>query len=149
MNEEDNMLQTRPPQVSREVMDRLLAAHFTAETAGDVAGTLATLADDVVHDVVGDPSGELHGALATGERYSHLFSNVTGLGAEVKHRLYGNDFLVDDKIWTARVDGNFMGAPGRGRTIAVRVLHVFEFRGDRISRENVWIDGASALAQLA
>jgi alpha-ketoglutarate-dependent taurine dioxygenase len=28
------------------------------------------------------------------------------------------------------------------------VLHVFEFRDGRISRENVWIDAAAAIAQL-
>jgi hypothetical protein len=27
-------------------------------------------------------------------------------------------------------------------------LHVWEFRDGRISRENVWIDGGSAMAQL-
>ncbi|WP_445187886.1 hypothetical protein ACTXG6_12175 [Pseudonocardia sp. Cha107L01] len=28
------------------------------------------------------------------------------------------------------------------------MLHVFEFRGGRISRENVWMDAATVLAQL-
>jgi hypothetical protein len=28
------------------------------------------------------------------------------------------------------------------------MLHVFEFRGGRISRENVWMDTATVLAQL-
>jgi predicted ester cyclase len=41
-----------------------------------------------------------------------------------------------------------MGIPGNGRQIRVRVLHVFEFREGLISRENVWIDGAAAIAQL-
>jgi predicted ester cyclase len=42
-----------------------------------------------------------------------------------------------------------MGIPGRGRRISIRVLHLFEFRDGRISRENVWIEGAAAIAQLA
>jgi hypothetical protein len=29
------------------------------------------------------------------------------------------------------------------------MLHVFEFRGGLISRENVWMDTASVLAQLS
>jgi steroid delta-isomerase-like uncharacterized protein len=117
--------------------------------SGDVQGTIKTLTDDVVHDVVGDPLGELTGPTAAGKRYEHLFANVKGQGTRRLHRLYGADFLVDDKIWTARVDGEFMGLPGNGRTIEVRVLHVFEFRDGRIARENVWIDGGSAIAQLA
>jgi hypothetical protein len=29
------------------------------------------------------------------------------------------------------------------------MLHVWEFRDGRISRENVWIDGGSVIAQLS
>jgi steroid delta-isomerase-like uncharacterized protein len=134
--------------MSREAIDRILEAHFVAEANGDVSGALATLTDAVEHDVVGDPAGVLHGRSAVGRRYGHLFGNVTGEGAEVTRRLYGDTFVVDDKIWTARVDGEFMGIPGHGRTISVRVLHVFEFSGGRIARENVWVDGAAAIAQL-
>ncbi len=134
--------------MSREAMDRMLAEHFRQEAEGDVAGTLATYADEVVHDVVGDPMGVLRDREAIGERYAQLFSNVKGEDSRVKHRLYGDNFVVDDKIWTARVDGEFLGITGRGRRIHVRVLHVFEFRDGLIARENVWLDTASALAQL-
>jgi ketosteroid isomerase-like protein len=121
--------------LTREAIDRILQDHFQQEADGDVEGTLQTLTDDVVHDVVGDPAGELHGPAAVGQRYGHLFS-------------YGDNFVVDDKIWTARVVGEFMGIPGHGRRISIRVLHVFEFRDGRISRENVWLDAAAAIAQL-
>jgi uncharacterized protein len=134
--------------MSRAEIDKLVEAHFRSEADGDVEGTLATFTDDVVHDVVGDPAGELHGPAAVGGRYGHLFTNVRGEHADVKHRLYGDNFVVDDKIWTAQVVGDFMGLPGHGRRISIRVLHVFEFRNGRISRENVWVDGASAVAQL-
>jgi steroid delta-isomerase-like uncharacterized protein len=129
-------------------MDRMLEEHFRREAEGDVAGTLATYTEDVVHDVVGDPMGLLRDHQAIGERYAHLFSNVKAEGVAVKHRLYGDNFVVDDKILTARVDGEFLGLPGRGRRIHVRVLHVFEFRDGLIARENVWLDGASAIGQL-
>jgi steroid delta-isomerase-like uncharacterized protein len=134
--------------MSRKDMDRMLEEHFRQEAEGDVAGTLATYTEDVIHDVVGDPQGTLHDREAIGERYAQLFSNVIGEGSAVKHRLYGDNFVVDDKIWTARVDGEFLGLPGHGRRIHLRVLHVFEFRDGLISRENVWLDGASAIAQL-
>ena len=134
--------------LSREAIDRIIEDHFRREADGDVEGTLKTLTGDVVHDVVGDPAGELHGPDAVGQRYGHLFSNVKGERADVKHRLYGENFVVDDKIWTARVTGEFMGIPGHGRRISIRVLHVFEFRGGLICRENVWIDAGAAIAQL-
>jgi len=134
--------------LSRGAIDHIIEDHFRREADGDVEGTLKTFTDDVVHDVVGDPGGELHGPGAVGQRYGHLFSNVKGELADVKHRLYGEDFAVDDKIWTARVTGEFMGIPGHGRRISIRVLHIFEFRDGLISRENVWIDGGAAIAQL-
>jgi steroid delta-isomerase-like uncharacterized protein len=139
---------TTAERLSRADMDRILDAHLAAEARGDVAATLATLTEDVEHDVVGDPAGVLCGPAAVGVRYDHLFGNVTAAGITPTRRLYGEGFVVDDKIWSARVDGAFMGISGGGRTISVRVLHVFEFRGGRIARENVWIDGAAAVAQL-
>jgi uncharacterized protein len=142
------MAVTTTTSLTREAIDRIIDEHFRQEAEGDVEGTLKTLTDDVVHDVVGDPAGELHGPGAVARRYGHLFSNVRGERADVKHRLYGEDFVVDDKIWTARVTGEFMGIPGHGRRISIRVLHVFEFRDGLISRENVWIDAGAAIAQL-
>ncbi len=141
-------MSTTTTSMSREAMDRMLEEHFRQEAEGDVAGTLATYTEDVIHDVVGDPMGTLHDRDAIGQRYAHLFSNVKGEGFAVKYRLYGENFVVDDKIWTARVDGELLGLPGHGRRVNVRVLHVFEFRDGLICRENVWLDGAAAIAQL-
>jgi steroid delta-isomerase-like uncharacterized protein len=134
--------------LSRDAIDQLIEDHFRREADGDVDGTLATFTDDVVHDVVGDPADVLRGPAAVGERYGHLFANVKGERADVLHRLYGDNFVVDDKIWTATVVGDFLGIPGNGRRISVRVLHVFEFREGRIARENVWLDAGAAIAQL-
>jgi steroid delta-isomerase-like uncharacterized protein len=134
--------------ISHEEIDRILDEHFRQEAAGDVEGTLKTFTDDVVHDVVGDPAGVLHGPNAVGQRYGHLFANVRGERTQTLHRLHGENFVVDDKIWTARVDGEFLGLPGHGRQIDVRVLHVFEFRDGLIARENVWLDAGAAIAQL-
>jgi predicted ester cyclase len=64
------------------------------------------------------------------------------------HSYYGEDFCVVEHMWTGTVPGNFLGVPGHGRRISHRLLHVWEFRDGRISRENVWIDSGSAIAQL-
>src|SRR6266571_8848886 len=115
----EGMAMTATVSLTREAIDRIIEDHFQQEAAGDVDGTLSTFTDDVVHDVVGDPAGELHGPSAVGHRYGHLFSNVKGEHADVKHRLYGENFVVDDMIWTARVVGEFMGIPGHGRRISI------------------------------
>jgi predicted ester cyclase len=49
--------------------------------------------------------------------------------------------------WHGTVPGEFLGVPGNGRTISIRMLHVWEFKNGRISRENVWLDGNAIMAQ--
>lgn len=47
------------------------------------------------------------------------------------------------------VPGEFLGIPGHGREIGFRLLHIWEFRDGLMSRENVWLDGGTVIAQLA
>jgi predicted ester cyclase len=47
------------------------------------------------------------------------------------------------------VPGTFLGLAGNGRRITFRILHIFEFRGGLISRENVWLDGGAIQQQLS
>ncbi len=51
--------------------------------------------------------------------------------------------MVLDQEMTGTVIGTFLGLPGNGRRITFRILHVFEFRNELISRENVWLDVAA------
>jgi predicted ester cyclase len=64
------------------------------------------------------------------------------------HRYYGEDFCVMEHLWSGPVPGALFGVPGDGKRISHRLLHVWEFRDGLISRENVWLDGASIVAQL-
>jgi predicted ester cyclase len=63
-------------------------------------------------------------------------------------QFYGDEVRVVEHECAATVLGQFAELPGRGRPVRFRMLHVFEFRGGRISRENVWMDTATVLAQL-
>ncbi|MBO0732485.1 MAG: ester cyclase, partial [Acidimicrobiaceae bacterium] len=47
------------------------------------------------------------------------------------------------------VVGSMLGLPGNGRRVTFRILHVFEFKDELISRENVWLDGAAIQQQLS
>jgi predicted ester cyclase len=61
---------------------------------------------------------------------------------------YAEDAIIGENLMTGAVTGELLGFPGNGRRISFRTLHVFEFRDDRICRENIWLDGAAAAAQL-
>jgi steroid delta-isomerase-like uncharacterized protein len=129
-------------------MDRLIEAHLTAEMAGDTAGCVAMYTEDVEHDVVGVPTGPLHGKEPAQGFYGQLFRDIRPEEMIPTRRYYGDDFCVIEHQWNGTVPGMFLGIPGNGRRISFRVLHVWEFKDGLISRENVWLDGASAVQQL-
>jgi steroid delta-isomerase-like uncharacterized protein len=132
----------------KATMDRLIEEHIAAESRGDSAGSVAMYTDDVVHDVVGFPKGPAHGKGEAQEFYKHLIENIKTQKMAPVRSYYGPDFCVVEHLWEGTVPGVFQGIPGNGRRISFRMLHVWEFRDGKISRENVWIDGASIVAQL-
>ncbi len=129
-------------------MDELIEAHIKAESAGDTAGAVAVYTDDVEHDVVGSPTGPLQGRDAAQGFYEFLTQNVVTEKMVPTHSYYGDDFCVIEHDATGTVPGEFLDVPGHGKRITFRILHVWEFRDGRISRENVWLDGGSIVAQL-
>lgn len=134
--------------MERSEMDRLIEEHLGAEMAGDPAGCVAMYTDDVVHDVVGMPSGPVTGVEAARGFYEFLTRNIKTERMDVNRAWYGDDFCVIEHQWHGPVTGEFLGVPGHGREISFRMLHVWEFKDDRISRENVWLDGGAIMAQL-
>jgi steroid delta-isomerase-like uncharacterized protein len=129
-------------------MDEVFARHCAAEAAKDVEAILDTLTDDAEHDVVGDPTGVLHGREAIARRYEELFGALTEDKVESLRRYHGEGFFVDEARYFGRVVGPFMGFPGGNTPVDFRILHVCEFRDGKMSRENVWLDVGSIVAQL-
>jgi steroid delta-isomerase-like uncharacterized protein len=131
-----------------EEMDRLIEAHIAAEMAGDSARSVSMYTEDVEHDVVGTPHGPLHGREAAQGFYDQLISDIRTEEMVPTRRYYGEDFCVIEHICQATVPGSFLGVPGHGKRISFRMLHLWEFRDGLISRENIWLDGGSIVAQL-
>jgi predicted ester cyclase len=131
-------------------MDAKLDEHFGFEAADNVEGVLATLTDDVEHDIVGWPTGPVTGRDAVRPFYETLFADLADGSVRSTRRLYGDNFMVDDSVWTGKAVGRPFGLEGKGRPLEFRLLHVLEFSdaGD-ISRENVWLDLGSIQQQLA
>jgi steroid delta-isomerase-like uncharacterized protein len=129
-------------------MDALIERHIVAERAGDTAGAVSVYTDDVQHDVVGFPTGPVQGKAAAQGFYEYLSANVKVEDMEVTRSYYGDDFCVLEHFVRGAVPGEFLGIPGNGRGISFRLLHVWEFRDGLMSRENVWLDGGSVIAQL-
>lgn len=135
--------------LTRAQMDRKVDEHFAFEGADDVDGVLSTLSEDVEHDIVGWPTGPTVGREAPRGFYETLFNDLADGKVRSLRRLYGENFLVDDAIWSGTAPGRPFGLEGRGRPLEFRLLHVMEFsEAGEISRENVWIDLGAIQRQL-
>jgi predicted ester cyclase len=136
--------------LTTEQMSRKLDEHFAYEASDDVEGVLATLAPDVQHDIVGSPTGPTHGREGARGFYEQLFTDLAESRVRTLRRLHGANFIVDESLWSGTAPGRPFGIEGRGRPLEFRLLHVMEFNdsGD-IARENVWLDMAAILQQLA
>ena len=135
--------------LSRQEMDRKMDEHFAFEGRDDVEGVLATLTADVEHDIVGWPSGPAHSRDGARSFYETLFRDLSDSSIACVKRLYGDNFMDDESIWSGRAPGRPFGLEGRNRPLRFRLLHVVEFADSgEIKRENVWIDLAAILQQL-
>jgi hypothetical protein len=125
-------------------MDQIVNEHFGYEAADDVDGVLATLAPGATHHLIGSPLGEVTDPTAIRAFYDELFAACAGEDVEPVARWYGDDFLVDESLWTGQVhDARLFGLPGRRGHVTFRILHVFELTGDSIRSERVWVDHAA------
>lgn len=139
--------ETRKPS-SPPVMDEVLERHFAAEAAHDLPGILATLTDDCEHDIVGWPPGPVRGHAAIRPFYERLFQDLKAEKVTPLRRYHGDGFVVDEVLYEATAIGTPFGLPGRNRPVSFRLLHICEFDGGRMSRENVWMDFAAVVQQL-
>lgn len=135
--------------LDREEMDALVDTHFGFEAADDVEGVLGTLAEGAEHEVIPSPFGVLRDADRQRSYYELLFRSLQGERVEPLRRYYGDGFLVDETLWHGTVvDGAPFLCDGASGPVSFRLLHVFEFDGTRIRREQVWCDLAAIQRQL-
>lgn len=135
--------------LTRRQMDHKLDEHFGFEASDNVEGVLGTLTHDVEHDIVGYPTGPTHGRNSARGFYESLFADLSDSQVKSLRRYYGEDFMVDESLWSGKAPGRPFGLEGRGRPLSFRLLHVVEFSKDGdIKRENVWLDLAAILQQL-
>jgi steroid delta-isomerase-like uncharacterized protein len=134
--------------VNQDDMIAIVERHLKAEGAGDVDGAVAVYTDDIVHDEVGFPDSPRSGKEAARDFYRYLTANFRTETEEPLHRFFDGDTMILEQNMTGTVIGDMLGIPGNGRRITFRILHVFDFRDGLISREQVWLDSGSVVAQL-
>ena len=128
----------------------LIHTHLDAEGAGDVERACSVYDPDIEHDVVGFPGAPCFGIDAAKGFYTYLTANIRTTGEKPLH-VFATESgaIVMEAEMSADVIGEFLGLPGNGRNVTFRILHVFEFGVSLITREQVWLDTGSIVAQLS
>jgi uncharacterized protein len=127
--------------MTREQLDEIVNQHFLYEANDDVDGVMSSLAQDAEHEVIPSPMGPLDERDKIRAYYEMLFPCLRDGSVTPVRRLYGNDFIVDESIWHGQlVDGHPLLLDGKSGPIDLRLLHIFNLRDGKISREQVWCD---------
>jgi ketosteroid isomerase-like protein len=130
--------------MSPEQMDQVVNDHFNFEATDDVDGVLATLTEDAEHEVIPSPVGVVTDPAERRAYYEMLFGAIDGEDVTPLRRLYGEDFLIDETMWHGHIsDGSPFLCDGKSGPVSFRLLHVFNFRDGKISREQAWCDLAA------
>lgn len=137
-----------PDDDRRATLDRLVDAQLRAEHDGDIEAILAPMSDAIVHDVVGLCANPIQGLGAVRRRYHDLLAATVHERDVPLRRLYAQDFVLDEHVWSGRLTGRAFEIEGRGRWFSHRVLWLIEVREDRIVRETVWNDFPAIRRQL-
>jgi ketosteroid isomerase-like protein len=125
-----------------EIIEANLAAveaHFHTEATGEIEKALELYTDDIVWE---SPARRLvfRGKEATGAMYRRMFESFQVEEFRQLQRFATEDRVVDDSV--ARVllagDGVINSPAPVGSRVEIRLLHVFEMRGGKISRELVF-----------
>ena len=134
------------PEVERmtreEIIEANLAAveaHFHSEAVNEVEKALELYTDDIVWE---SPARALvfRGREATGEMYRRMFDSFQVEEFRCLDRFATEDRVVDDSVARVVLAGDGVeNAPAPvGSRVEIRLLHVFEMRAGRISRELVF-----------
>ncbi len=114
-------------------------AHFHSEAANEIERALELYTDDIVWE---SPARDLlfRGKEAAGENYRKMFGSFQVEGFQNFDRFATEDRVVDDSLVTVVLTGDgAANAPAPvGSKVEIRLLHVFEMRGGKISRELVF-----------
>jgi ketosteroid isomerase-like protein len=130
-------------------LDQLVDEHFGFEAADDVDGVMATLTEDAEHEVIPSPVGALTDPTRQRAFYEMLFECCEGSSVTPIRRLYGENFVIDETLWHGHInDGRPFLCDGRSGDVSFRLLHIFEIRDGKISREQAWCDLAAIQQQL-
>lgn len=127
----------------------IVQAHIDGENRHDPDAILATFAGEPRYDVPMLGSGaDVIGADAVREMWEGLLSGFPELHLEAGPFHHADAGVFVEVRMTGTNSGDWHGMPSTGRAVDVRMGCWFEFDGDRLVCEHLYMDFATILAQL-
>ena len=115
--------------------------HFHTEALSEIERALELYTDDIVWEAPA-PNGlnrSFYGKQAVAESYRELFASMGNVQFQPLQRFATEDRVVDDSLVTFEVvrDGYWQHF-SKGQKIEMRLVHIFEMRDGKISKEIVF-----------
>jgi carboxymethylenebutenolidase len=140
--------------MSRAELERLWEAHLRGEfETKDVEATLDTMVDDAyVNHMPVNTGGRGKAVLRRFYRDVFIPSWPEDHRSTPTNRIVGEDQLVDELrsefTHSRRMDWLLPGVEPTGRRVAMDIVVVVQFRGDKIATERIYWDHAAVLRQV-
>jgi ketosteroid isomerase-like protein len=118
----------------------VVESHFHSEALNEVEAALETFTEDIVWDAPA-PNGlnrSFSGKQAVAKNYRELFASMRNVKFKFLQRFATEDRVVDDSIVAFEVAKDGYWHFPTGSRVEMRLVHIFEIRGGKISREIVF-----------
>lgn len=139
--------------MNRDRIARNLAAvenHFHSEAHNEIEAALEMYTDDIVWEAPA-PNGlnrSFAGKEAVARNYRELFASMRNVEFQPLQRFATEDRVVDDSLVTFEVVRDGYWHFPVGSRIEMRLVHIFEMRDGKISREIVFDMGRPVPTEL-
>jgi ketosteroid isomerase-like protein len=118
----------------------VVESHFHSEALKEVEAALKTFTDDIVWEAPA-PNGlnrSFSGKEAVAKNYRELFASMQNVKFQFLQRFATEDQVVDDSIVTFDIVKDGYWYFPLGSSIKMRLVHIFEMRDGKISKEIVF-----------
>jgi steroid delta-isomerase-like uncharacterized protein len=139
-------------QASRERREAVVRAHWEAENRQDTEGIVASFSSTrASYDIPAfGPDGDRPDADAVRDLWEGFLAAFPDFRVDPGPMLHGDNHIFVEVRCTGTQAAEFAGIPPTGRSFDLqRVANLFEFEGDELVRERVYLDVAEMARQLA
>jgi len=134
----------------RHAREATVREHIDAENRHDSEATLATFSKArASYDIPAyGEAGQIPDHAAVRQLYTAFFSAFPDFHIDIAFLRHGDDHVFVEVRWSGTQQEEWAGIPSTGRSFNNRVAFLYEFEGDQLVCERIYMDFAEFAAQL-